>query len=104
MRKQIKPIDFTPFSWIENEQDLQTAIGEINQCISQGCRALAVDLEYHQVERKAIVLCLMQLSTFEKDYIIDSLVLRDKVSNSGLKNIMEDPSVVKIFHGSESDI
>mmetsp|Transcript_6450 Transcript_6450/g.8640 ORF Transcript_6450/g.8640 Transcript_6450/m.8640 type:complete len:97 (+) Transcript_6450:753-1043(+) len=73
-------------------------------CLSRGCRAIAVDLEYHCVERRAIVLCLIQLSTFEKDYIFDSLILRDKISSSGLKQLFEDPTVVKILHGCETDI
>lgn len=30
LRKQIKNIDFTPFSWVENEDDLQVAVSEIS--------------------------------------------------------------------------
>jgi exosome complex exonuclease RRP6 len=40
----------------------------------------------------------------DKDYIIDSLVLREAVTESGLKAIFEDPSIVKIFHGSDTDL
>ena len=46
----------------------------------------------------------MQLSTTDKDYIVDALVLRDKIVKSFLKDVFEDPSVVKVFHGSDSDL
>ena len=79
LRKQIKSVDYTPFSWIDNEADLATAVGEIEYDLAQGCNVLAVDLEYHCVERHASILCLLQLSTASKDYIFDSLLLRDKI-------------------------
>ena len=97
-------MEFTPLAWIDKEEDLRQAVAEIESCLSRGCRAVAVDLEYHCVERHASVLCLLQLSTFEKDYLFDSLLLREKLTNSRLKVIFEDPSVVKIFHGSETDL
>ena len=61
-----------------------------------------MDLEYHSAfEKHAQILCLMQLSTIDKDYIYDTLVLRDKISKSLLKDIFEDPNIVKVFHGSD---
>lgn len=68
------------------------------------CNAIGVDLEYHSVERHASILCLIQLSTVDKDYIVDSLVLREEIKASGLKAIFEDSGVVKVFHGSETDL
>ena len=97
-------MEHTPFAWVDNEADLQAAVGEIEVCLSRGCNAIAVDLEYHCVERHASILCLLQLSTVDKDYIFDSLVLRDKITNSRLKDIFQDPAIVKIFHGSETDL
>ena len=89
---------------MENEEDLHRAVEEISESISAGCNAIAVDLEYHCLERHASILCLLQLSTNDKDYIFDSLQLRDKIGASPLKQIFEDPAVVKIFHGSETDL
>ena len=63
---------------------------------------MAVDLEYCNVERKAVILSLMQLSTCDKDYIIDSLVLRSKTI--GLKELFTDNRFVKVFHGSDTDL
>ena len=82
------------------------AVTEIQEAVyNSGCNALAVDLEYHAAfERGATILCLLQMSTSEKDYIVDALVLRENVAKSGLKGIFEDPAVVKVFHGSDSDL
>ena len=64
-----------------------------------------MDLEYHQaLDKHATLLCLMQLSTVDKDYVIDTLVLRDKITQSELRDIFEDQTIVKIFHGSDSDL
>lgn len=104
MRKQIKSVDFTPFSWVDSDEDLEAALNEIEGTLAKGCNAIAVDLEYHCIERHASILCLLQLSTDEKDYIFDTLVLREKVSESRLKGIFEDGTIVKIFHVSETDL
>ena len=46
----------------------------------------------------------MQLSTVDKDYILDSLVLRENITKSVLKDVFEDLMIVKVFHGSDSDL
>jgi len=79
MRKQIPAINVTPLVWIDTEEGLHEAIKEILDCLKNGCNTLAVDLEYHCVERKAIIISLIQLSTCDKDYIIDALALRKEV-------------------------
>ncbi|CAN0311884.1 unnamed protein product, partial [Discosporangium mesarthrocarpum] len=48
------------------------------------------------------LVCLMQLSTREKDYIIDPLALRKEMWR--LLPIFTDPNIVKVFHGSDSDV
>lgn len=51
------------------------------------------------------MLCLIQISTCDKDYIIDSLVLRkDAIHNSSLPQLFADSQIVKIFHGSDGDL
>jgi len=65
---------------------------------------LAVDLEYYSVEKWATLLSLVQISTCEKDYIIDSLQLRDNSMYGGLRSILEDPKYVKVLHGGDTDI
>lgn len=46
--------------------------------------------------------CLLQISTREKDYIIDTLSLRDELHV--LNEVFTDPKVLKVFHGADSDV
>ena len=66
----------TEFEWVETGERLKEIASEIEDALSV-YNVLAVDLEYHNVQRQATVLSLIQLSTYRKDYIIDSLQLRD---------------------------
>lgn len=72
-----KLISATPFAWIDTEVDLEKAMDDIYKSVDN-CNAIAVDLEYHFVEKesKACIVSLMQISTHQKDYIIDCLALR----------------------------
>lgn len=65
---------------------------------------LAVDLEYHTVAKNITILSLIQLSTYKKDYIIDSLQLRDNRLYDPIRNIMENQKWIKIMHGGDTDI
>ncbi|KAJ4432967.1 hypothetical protein ANN_15224 [Periplaneta americana] len=46
--------------------------------------------------------CLMQISTRDTDYIIDTLTLRDKLHC--LNEIFTKPTIVKVFHGADCDV
>jgi hypothetical protein len=59
LQHQIKSLADTPFMWIDTEEALYLAVIEIKTCLFGPCNALAVDLEYHNVERKAIILSLI---------------------------------------------
>ncbi|CAM9888257.1 unnamed protein product, partial [Sphacelaria rigidula] len=48
------------------------------------------------------LVCLMQLSTRSRDYIVDAVKLRGDIGK--LLPIFTDPSIVKVLHGSDSDI
>lgn len=63
---------------------------------------LAVDLEHHSYRTFQGITCLMQLSTREKDFIIDTIALREDLHV--LNEIFTNPKVVKVFHGADSDI
>ena len=45
----------------------------------------------------------MQISTLEKSYAIDALILRKEIT-SYLKGIFESENIIKIFHGCDNDI
>ena len=45
----------------------------------------------------------MQISTRKLDYIVDLIKLRDSVAKS-FRPIFDDPTLLKVLHGSDSDI
>jgi exosome complex exonuclease RRP6 len=65
---------------------------------------LGVDLEYNQVCKMGTVLSLVQLSTVKCDYIIDALQMRDNRLYSELRCVLQDPKVIKVLHGGDSDV
>jgi exosome complex exonuclease RRP6 len=63
-----------------------------------------VDLEYYQLARMTTILSLIQLSTVHKDYVIDALVMRSPKGYSKLRKVFEDPKIIKILHGGDTDL
>jgi ribonuclease D len=89
--------------WVDSPELLTAACQEISTAL-EVFNVLAVDLEYHNVQRHATVICLIQLSTYSKDYIIDSLLLRDNDYYGSLRTIFESASIVKLVHGGDTDV
>lgn len=50
LNKQIKPIKFSPFSWVDTEDLLIEAVDEIKKHLGE-CNLLSVDLEYHNLAK-----------------------------------------------------
>ena len=94
----LRNIEDTLYLWVDNSQSLKQMVSELH-----GVNVLGVDLEYHVFSHKRGCLCLVQISTGDKDYIIDALSNREEVGIV-VKEIMEDPEVVKILHGADSDM
>ncbi|XP_061690221.1 exosome component 10 [Syngnathoides biaculeatus] len=95
--KMYKPIEETSCSFIETLEDL-VALNEKLNDLSE----FAVDLEHHSYRSFLGVTCLMQISTREQDFIIDTLELRSEMYI--LNEAFTNPSAVKVFHGADSDI
>ena len=89
--------------WVDSPELLTSACQEISKAL-EVFNVLAVDLEYHNVQRHATVICLIQLSTYSKDYIIDSLLLRNNAYYDALRSIFESASIVKLVHGGDTDV
>lgn len=87
--------------------DTELRMVEDDEALARACHelaawpVLAIDTEsdsfYHYQER----VCLVQISTPERDYIIDPLRLRGL---DPLQGLLEDPGVRKILHGADYDI
>ncbi|CAG9325828.1 unnamed protein product [Blepharisma stoltei] len=101
---QVNPIDSyfpdlesTPLQIVDNLSDLEKVIEEISNE-----REIAVDLEHHSLRSYQGFLCLIQISTRFKDYIIDPLKIPDKIYLLG--EIFASPKIVKVMHGAINDI
>jgi hypothetical protein len=108
-----KAFEDTPFTWVATPEDLEHLLQKLRH-VSE----IAVDLEHHSYRSYYGFLCLMQISTREEDFIIDTLALREDLED--LDEIFVDPKVVKVryfylhlnvlliplqvFHGADSDI
>lgn len=65
-------------------------------------REIAIDLEHHDYRTYAGFVCLMQISTRDEDFVVDTLALHDELEV--LNEVFADPAIVKVFHGAEMDI
>ncbi|XP_070695429.1 exosome complex component 10 [Pempheris klunzingeri] len=92
-----KPMAETKFSYVDTLEDL-VALNEKLCKMSE----FAVDLEHHSYRSFLGLTSLMQISTREEDFIIDTLELRSEMYI--LNEAFTDPAIVKVFHGADSDI
>ena len=87
------PPDFT---WVSSPDPFRGMVAVLAQA-----GRLAVDIEadslYHYFEK----VCLIQISTDTRTYVIDPLVVR---SLSELGRLMADPAVEKVFHAAAYDL
>lgn len=100
MQKEPKvPEDITnfPYNYIDTEDQLNEMVEEL-----RNVKEIAVDLEHHSYRTFLGITCLMQISSRTKDYIIDTIALRDELHT--LNDIFTNPSIVKVFHGSDCDV
>ena len=69
-------------------------------------KILGIDMEYltiSQNSKKFTIFSLIQISSLERVYIIDSLMLYKKIKKD-LKKIFEEKKILKIFHGCICDL
>ncbi|XP_033825559.1 exosome component 10 [Periophthalmus magnuspinnatus] len=92
-----KELAETKLTYIDTLEELVT----LNEKLCQQ-HEFAVDLEHHSYRSFLGITCLMQISTREEDFIIDTLELRSEMYI--LNESFTDPAIVKVFHGADSDI
>lgn len=96
---QPKSFDDTPFEFVSTPEQLESLTAELLKA-----KEIAFDLEHHSTRSYLGFTCLMQVSTRDRDWIVDTLALRTELREKKLGGVLADPSVVKVFHGAESDI
>jgi ribonuclease D len=82
--------------WIETPESFQEMLKDIHQQ-----NIIAIDTESNSLYVYHEQVCLIQISTFDKDYLIDSLTLKDI---SDLGGIFASPDIEKVFHAAEYDL
>ncbi|CAH6723350.1 exosome complex exonuclease Rrp6p [[Candida] jaroonii] len=92
-----QPWESTSAIWIDKPEQLPGLVKELAKS-----KELAIDLEHHDYRTYYGLVCLMQISNREKDWIIDTLALRDELHV--LNKVFTDPMIIKIFHGAFMDI
>lgn len=85
------------FLLVDNEAKLIQAIDEISKNL-----IVSVDVEFHLIHSFQGFCCLIQMTAGNTDYVFDTLVLFDKMNL--LNSVLANPNILKIFHGSDSDV
>ncbi len=88
-------MDF-PVEIITQSSHLYAAVQEMGDS-----RAIAVDTEANSRHRYPEQLCLIQIATLNKIFIIDTILLKEIDS---LRDILLDASIIKVFHTADYDI
>ena len=93
-----KPIEETGLLWVDSYEALEEMKRDLEEV-----EVVGVDLEYHSFSETKGCVCLLQISSGAKDYLLDTLQIRKEL-RVFLQELMLDDSVVKIFHGGDSDV
>ncbi|CEL07909.1 hypothetical protein ASPCAL11063 [Aspergillus calidoustus] len=97
------PIDYLPFksttaTFVDTLDGVKDMLAEL-----KSAREIAIDLEHHDVHSYHGLVSLMQISTREKDWVVDTLKpWREELQI--LNEVFADPKILKLFHGSSMDI
>ncbi|KAG8162424.1 hypothetical protein KVR01_008189 [Diaporthe batatas] len=93
-----QPMDTTSATWIDTYEGVLEMLEEL-----KGATEIAIDLEHHDYRSYHGLLSLMQISTRDKDWIVDTLrPWRHKLEV--LNEVFADPKILKVFHGAFMDI
>lgn len=84
-----RPFEGTTAAWVDTKETLDEMIDELKQATE-----IAVDLEHHDARSYIGFTCLMQISTRDKDWIIDTLALRLELQ--ALNQVLADPKIIKV--------
>ncbi|KAB8292956.1 hypothetical protein EYC80_007320 [Monilinia laxa] len=103
MYEKSEPIKYLPFestsaTFVDTYEGVLEMLEELKSATE-----IAVDLEHHDTRSYVGLVSLMQISTREKDWIVDTLKpWRQQLQV--LNEVFADPSIIKVFHGAFMDI
>ncbi|KAJ5891072.1 uncharacterized protein N7473_007300 [Penicillium subrubescens] len=97
------PINFLSFegttaTFVDTLDGVKKMLEELKQA-----KEIAIDLEHHDVHSYHGLVSLMQISTRNKDWVVDTLKpWREELQM--LNEVFADPKILKVLHGSTMDI
>lgn len=97
------PIDYLPFedttaTFVDTLDGVKEMLKELKEA-----KEIAIDLEHHDVHSYHGLVSLMQISTRNKDWIVDTLKpWRQELQI--LNEVFADPKILKVLHGATMDI
>jgi exosome complex exonuclease RRP6 len=80
----------TPFNWVAAPSEFRVMLEKLRKAPE-----IAVDMEHHSYRSFAGFVCLMQISTREEDWVVDTLLLREELGE--LNEVFTDPGIVKVL-------
>ncbi|KAI2365229.1 exosome nuclease subunit [Ophidiomyces ophidiicola] len=92
------PFESTTATFVNTLEGVKAMLAEL-----KGVKEIAIDLEHHDRHSYHGIVCLMQISTREKDWIVDTLLPWREELNI-LNEVFADPQIVKVLHGSTMDV
>ncbi|KAF2466848.1 uncharacterized protein BDR25DRAFT_293359 [Lindgomyces ingoldianus] len=103
MYQTAEPIPYSPFessiaTFVDTPEALAMMLAELKTA-----REIAIDLEHHDNRSYIGIVSLMQVSTRNKDWIVDTLKPWRRRLEC-LNEVFADPNVLKVLHGAYMDI
>jgi exosome complex exonuclease RRP6 len=98
-----EPIVYTPIKeseavWVDTYEGVLAMLSELKEA-----KEIAIDLEHHDYRTYIGLTCVMQISTRNKDWVVDTLQpWRRKLEV--LNEVFADPGIVKVLHGAFMDV
>ncbi|KAG6023343.1 hypothetical protein E4U41_002047 [Claviceps citrina] len=84
--------------WVDTLEGVKSMLKDLKKA-----KEIAVDLEHHDFRTYTGLVCLMQVSTRDQDWIVDTLKpWRHELEI--LNEVFADPSIIKVFHGAYMDM
>ncbi|KLJ08529.1 hypothetical protein EMPG_16072 [Blastomyces silverae] len=96
--RESEPFETTTATFVDTLEGVHSMLAELKQATE-----IAIDLEHHDAHSYHGLVCLMQISTREKDWIVDTLKpWREELQI--LNEVFTDPKILKVLHGSTMDV
>ncbi|CAH2059794.1 unnamed protein product [Thlaspi arvense] len=85
------------YVWVETESQLK----ELAETLAKE-EVFAIDTEQHSLRSFLGFTALIQISTQDEDFLVDTIALHDAMSI--LRPVFSNPDICKVFHGADNDV